>query len=140
MPKKSIRVFFYIPTQQTDQPIAYTLVKQFDLVFSILHAEIKPNKSGKLTLVLEGEEKNITDALNFVEAQGIQYKIFKQNILWKEDVCVHCGACTSVCPSGALSMNESTEWKLEFDNTKCLICEQCVATCPTKAIDINQFL
>ena len=68
--------------------------EEYDLIFNILHAEIQPNKLGKLTVVLEGTEENLMAALGFVESQGIHYNIFNKKIIWNEDVCVHCGACT----------------------------------------------
>lgn len=49
-----------------------------------------------------------------------------------KDLCIGCGACTSVCPSGALQLNE--EGKCECDNTLCVECEACIATCPVGAI------
>jgi ferredoxin len=52
---------------------------------------------------------------------------------------VHCGACTAVCPSRALTMN-GDKWTLTFDHSKCLICELCVKACPLKAMDVNIFV
>jgi ferredoxin len=48
----------------------------------------------------------------------------------------HCGACTAVCPTTALSV-QRPEMLVLFDQEKCSICELCVLTCPTRAMEIR---
>jgi ferredoxin len=135
---KKLKLILYFPPERTDKPFSYYLVKDYDLVFNILQAEVKPGKRGRLTIELEGTEENIEKALEYVARHGIQYRPFNKNIVRNQGDCVDCGACTAVCPSGALSMNQQ-DWKLNFDESKCLVCELCVKACPVKAIDVNMF-
>src|SRR5690606_8279674 len=114
------------------------LVKDYDVIFNILQAEVQPGKRGRLTIELEGTEENIQRALEFTKEYGIEYRPFNKNIVRNQGECVDCGACTAVCPSGALYMDTET-WKLNFDEKKCLVCELCIRACPAKAIDINMF-
>ena len=136
---KKIKVFLYFPPDKTDKPIVYYLVKDYDIIFNILQAEIEPSKRGRLTIELEGTEENLQKGLEFIESQGVKYRIFNKNIIWNEDNCVHCGACTAVCPSQALSLNRE-DWSLNFDQSKCLVCEECIKACPMKAIDVDIFI
>jgi len=46
---------------------------------------------------------------------------------------VDCGICSSLCPSGALSLVAPT-WQLQFDAQRCFVCEQCIPSCPFEAI------
>ncbi len=57
----------------------------------------------------------------------------------KED-CIGCGACTQVCPSGALTMKDvGDERILEIRWDICIFCGQCQANCPTeKGIVLSQ--
>ncbi|MGE5580674.1 MAG: 4Fe-4S binding protein [Bacillota bacterium] len=50
--------------------------------------------------------------------------------------CVHCGACTSICPSGALSM-DAPAWTLVFHPSRCNACRRCVGACPVGAISAS---
>ncbi|MBW2193204.1 MAG: 4Fe-4S binding protein, partial [Deltaproteobacteria bacterium] len=50
--------------------------------------------------------------------------------------CTHCGACTAVCPTRALSI-ERPEMVVDFNQKKCSVCELCVPTCPTRAMVIR---
>ena len=49
------------------------------------------------------------------------------------DVCIGCGACTGVCPTGSLTLNE--EGKSVCNGETCVDCGACVATCPVGAIE-----
>ncbi len=133
---KKIKVSLIYPAGDVGKPITYHLVKDFNLVINILHADINLNKMGKLVLDIEGEEEDIENGLKFVEEQGIKYKLFTKTIIWQEDDCIHCGACTAVCPSNALSMDKS-DWSLAFDKEKCLVCELCVKSCPLNVMCVS---
>lgn len=49
-----------------------------------------------------------------------------------KEICIGCGACTGVCPTGAMSLDE--EGKAGCDPELCIDCGACVATCPVSAI------
>lgn len=134
----SIKVFLRFPSQMTDQPITYRLVKDYDVQFNIMHAEIQPGKIGTLTAELKGRNENLKAALAYIEGLDIHCRVFNRNIIWHEGKCVHCGYCTAVCPSKALYM-DNENWELKFDRDKCLMCELCVETCPLNAIDVRFF-
>jgi ferredoxin len=48
--------------------------------------------------------------------------------------CIGCGACTSVCPVGALSLDNSG--KSTVDLKKCIGCGACTSVCPVEAIEL----
>lgn len=48
------------------------------------------------------------------------------------DTCIGCGACTGVCPTSSLSLND--EGKSVCNEETCIDCGACVATCPVGAI------
>lgn len=42
-------------------------------------------------------------------------------------VCTHCGACVSVCPLGALRIEDG---EVRYDWAKCKMCDACIHICP----------
>ena len=50
--------------------------------------------------------------------------------------CTHCGACTAVCPTGALSI-QRPRMTVRFNQKKCSVCELCVPACPTRAMEVH---
>ncbi len=49
-----------------------------------------------------------------------------------QDTCIGCGACTGVCPTGAIALN--ADGKAECAEDTCIDCGACVGTCPVSAI------
>ena len=50
-----------------------------------------------------------------------------------KDVCIGCGACTGVCPTGSLTLDADGKSVCNADT--CIDCGACVATCPVGAIE-----
>jgi ferredoxin len=133
---KKIKVSLFYPATEVTKPITYHLIRDFDLQINILHADISLNKVGKLVIDIMGTDSNIEAGLKYIEDQGIQYKLFTKTLIWQENDCVHCGACTAVCPSGALEIDRQN-WSLTFDKEKCMVCELCVKACPLKVMCVS---
>lgn len=49
-----------------------------------------------------------------------------------KDLCIGCGACVGVCPTGSLNLDESGH--CECNNETCIQCLACISTCPVEAI------
>ena len=47
-------------------------------------------------------------------------------------VCIGCGACTGVCPTGSMNLNDDGQAVCTEDT--CVDCGACVGTCPVGAI------
>ena len=121
-----------------NEAIVYRLVKDYDLMFNILNAEVLPRKEGILVLELSGEKKNFKAGVSFLKDQGVKVTTADQEVKRIEERCIHCGACTAVCPTGALSIRRP-EMSVEFEEEKCSVCELCITACPTGALEQSHF-
>jgi L-aspartate semialdehyde sulfurtransferase ferredoxin len=128
-------VIRYTP-EIVEQPIIYQLVKQYDLVFNILKARIFPRREGVIVLELSGLKENFERGIHFLKEMGLKVEPLSKSVSQNIDRCVHCGACTAFCPTGALSFEQQTQ-KVLFDPEKCNGCELCVSACPVHAMEIN---
>jgi ferredoxin len=122
------------PSTLVEQPVIYHLVKDYDLMVNILRADINPKKEGRLMLELSGGEADYRRALDWLQAQGLTVMNLKQQITWNEGRCTHCGACSVICPSGALILSRP-EMTVHFDEAKCVVCELCLKACPARAME-----
>lgn len=118
------------------KPITYHLVKDFDLKINILRAEITPGEEGHLLIEVEGEEDNLTKALDFLAAEKISVIATNKQVTLNKDECVHCGACTAVCFSGAMTIDRN-DWQVHFNADKCIVCGLCIEACPLRIIKIG---
>ena len=131
----SVKLRLGFPAEQTGKPVSYHLVKDYDLAFNIFQAHINPGMHGKMIVEIIGKKENIEAGFKFLRAQDIEVHLLENYIAWDENACMHCGACTGVCPSDALILDDDA--KLCFDESKCVACEVCIKTCPVSAMHIN---
>lgn len=124
------------PQQEAKKPIVYHLVKDFDLVFNILNARILPRREGMMVMELSGTKKQFKDGVRFLKDQGVRVQNASQDVNRNDEKCTHCGACTAVCPTGALAIHRP-EMSVAFEQEKCSVCELCVTACPVRAMDVT---
>lgn len=124
------------PVTEVQKPIVCNLAREFDLVFNILNAGILPRKEGFMVLELSGSRKNFKEGVNYLKRQGVNVQNASQEIKRNEGKCTHCGSCTAVCPTGALTVKRP-EMTVAFDQQQCIVCELCVTACPPRAMEVR---
>ncbi len=129
------RVVFHYPRQLIDSPVVSQIVSKYNLEFNILRANITPQSEGVMVLGLEGAEDDIERALSWVQKQGVAVQPLEKDVVRNEQECTHCGACVTICPTGALYKHIATQEVL-FDSDKCIACELCVPACPPRAMEV----
>ena len=133
--KSSKKIVLTFPREQVDKPIVYHLIKDFDLSFNILKADITPEEEGQMLLELIGSQDAVKKGLEFIKAQGVGVSPLKTEVRWSRDKCTHCGACVTICPTGAIKLDRST-MKVSFEKEECISCELCVKPCPVRAFEV----
>jgi ferredoxin len=124
------------PRTEVEKPIVCFLASEFNLTFNILKAAILPRKEGVMVMELSGSRKDYNKGVRYLKDQGVLVHAADQEIRRNSDVCTHCGACTAVCPTGALSVKRP-EMIVEFKQKKCSVCGLCVPACPPRAMEVR---
>ncbi len=127
------RVTLTFPRRYVQMPVTYRLAKDFNVAANIIRAQVAPNQVGKLVVELSGDIDALDAAIDWMRTQDINVSFASREISIDDDLCVHCGLCTGVCPTEALTLDPETAM-LVFTRSRCIVCEQCVPTCPTSAI------
>lgn len=124
------------PADSVNEPITYTLIKEYDVLINILNADITHGKEGNLLIEMVGEKGNVDKAVVYLESKQVEISPVIKTILFNESACIHCGACSSVCFPGALEMDPDSR-KLKFLPEKCVACELCIKACPLVLFELN---
>ena len=136
---KSENVLLVFKSSIMYKPVIYRLARDFDLVFNILEAKILPRREGRILLELRGEADRIDEGLEFLKENRVIVEHLADKIWREDDLCVHCGACTGLCPTNALYLTPGT-MEVAFDVRKCVACGMCGLACPFGAMkDITLF-
>lgn len=129
----SRRIVLHFPPRLTGQPVVYRLAKDFDLSFNILKASVSPGEEGLLVIELTGDQENYDKGIRYITEAGVEIQSLSQDVVRDEARCTHCGACVTVCPAGAFSLEPKTR-RVLFDNNRCVVCGLCVKACPPRAM------
>jgi len=128
--------FLRYPKETSGQPIIYRLVKRYDVEFNILRADIRPQRDGIMVLELKGQKENVREALDYLKSLGVKAERLAGKVRRDDEKCFQCGACTGICPVGALYI-QRPEMKILFDPDKCTACGLCVTGCPVRAMEVS---
>ncbi len=123
------------PKETSSEPIIYQLVKQYDVEFNILKADILPQREGVMILELKGTKDRVSSGLSYLKSFGVNAERLAAAINRDDEKCFQCGACTGICPVGALSIQRPA-MEVIFDPDKCTGCSLCVPICPVRAMEV----
>ncbi|MDD5095103.1 MAG: NIL domain-containing protein [Dehalococcoidia bacterium] len=132
----SRRVVLHFPRSLVDQAIMCRLAREFNIDFNILKASVKPNEEGLLVVVLSGTKADYDKAMKYLAETGVGVQPLSKDVIRNEKKCTHCGACTVLCPTNALTLDPATR-KVNFKDAKCIACGICVLSCPPRAMEIS---
>lgn len=132
MTKKSAILHFGMDI--VDKPILTALIRDNDVSVNILQASITPEEDGTMFIQVEGDDKNVKSAFDYLEGLGVRLVFPAKNIIWDDEQCTHCGACVGQCLPKALAI-DTKSGELLFDTDKCIACELCIPACPYGALE-----
>jgi ferredoxin len=127
------RVTLTFPKRSVQTPVTYRLAKDFNVAANIIRAQVAPNQVGKLVVELSGDIDQLDAAIDWMRSHDINVSFASREIVIDDEVCVHCGLCTGICPTEALSLDPES-FRLTFTRSRCIVCEQCIPVCPVQAI------
>jgi len=131
----SRKIVLHFPPLVTGQPVVYRLARDFDLKFNIIRASVSPGEEGLLIIELSGDQESYDRGIQYLNEVGVKIQSLSQDIVRDEARCTHCGACITVCPTGAFSLEPTTR-KVIFDHNKCVVCGLCIKACPPRAMKL----
>ncbi len=110
------------------EPIISRVAIKTGVPINILRADVGARR-GEIIVEVPDEKSKEIERL-FTE-MGVEVHEVTRTIA-RNDNCVHCGLCVSICPTEVFGLNE--EMKIEIKTEKCIHCSACIKVCPTMAL------
>ena len=132
----SKRIVLRFPKRLVERAIVSRLVRDYNLDFNILKASVTPEEEGLLVLELSGKQGDYDKGIGYLTKTGVRIQSLSQDVTRNEERCTHCGACITICPTGAFELDPSTR-QISFSGEKCLACELCIKACPPRAMELH---
>jgi len=117
--------------KMVNQAVITDLIKNFDVSFNILRADIN-SKGGKMLIEISGSQ--VDEGIAYIQKAGIDVSPVKRVVKKDKELCIDCGACVSLCPVKAISVEK--DWSVDVNDKECIGCNLCTYSCPTKAIKV----
>ncbi len=132
----SKRIVLHFPRRLVERSIVSRLVKDYNLDFNILKASVTPDEEGLMVLELSGEQGDYDKGIRYLTETGVRIQSLSQDVIRNEERCTHCGACITICPTGAFELEPLTR-RVNFYDEKCLACGVCIKACPPRAMELH---
>jgi len=132
----SKRIVLHFPKRLVERSIVSHLIKDYNLDFNILKASVTPDEEGLMVLELSGKQGDYDRGIGYLTKTGVRIQSLSQDVIRNEERCTHCGACITICPTGAFELEPLTR-RVNFYNEKCLACGLCIKTCPPRAMELH---
>lgn len=123
-------------TQKVSEPIIASVIRETNVLPNILYAELGP-RGGEILIAIDAPDTETERAVALFRDRGVEIREIKRAIELDREQCFDCGACLSLCPTGALRM--APDGTVELDDSKCVYCELCVPSCPVRALKLSRF-
>jgi Fe-S-cluster-containing dehydrogenase component len=133
----SKNIILHYPKEHTEKPIISNLIKRYDLTVNISRARIGQDEEGTMVIEISGKRENLDAGLNYLKDIGLSFKPVSLVVQRLDERCTHCSACTVICPSGALIVEDRRSMEVKFIQDKCIACGLCIPTCPYKAMEMR---
>ncbi|MFC1815287.1 NIL domain-containing protein [Thermodesulfobacteriota bacterium] len=127
------KLLLYFPECETEKPIVYRLVKDYNLMINIFRAKVTPDEEGYLVLDVTGSEEDIEKGLDYVKTFDVEINETQRGVRWDQEKCTFCGNCIPHCPTTALHFKDRRSMEVNFDSSQCIECLNCIENCPFEA-------
>ena len=124
------KLLLYFDRSETDKPIVYHLVKDYDLEVNIFRAKVTPDEYGYLVLDVTGSETALASGIEYLESFDIKISDRDRGLTWDESRCTSCGNCLPHCPTDALRIDNAETRRVMFYDEACIECLSCIDNCP----------
>ncbi|MGQ9538958.1 MAG: 4Fe-4S binding protein [Candidatus Bathycorpusculaceae bacterium] len=129
-----VRILLRFPEKIVNQPIIAETILKHGIPLNIIAAHVDFHGGQVLVEVPSADIEKVISAFREREVIVTIPKLIEVD----KEKCIHCSACYSLCPTGAITI--SKDFSVVFDKEKCVgsSCGLCVDACPVRAITLTK--
>ncbi len=110
--------------------LARTIIET-GVLLNIIKAGVEARRG---EIIIEVDDKRAEEVMRKFREYGVDTSKIERVVEKDDELCVHCGACLSVCPVEVFTMSE--ERKVAAEPKKCTRCGVCIDVCPFSALSL----
>jgi MinD superfamily P-loop ATPase len=128
--RKMVRILLSFSERIVEEPIISQIILELKVPINIITAHVN-SKGGEV--LAEVPDESLKTLIKAFRKRGATVSIPKL-IEVDSEKCISCGACITLCPVEAITVDEDAS--VVFNKEKCLgsTCSACVDACPSRAI------
>jgi MinD superfamily P-loop ATPase len=125
-----VRILIKFSEELVAKPTTAEIILEHKVPINIITAQVT-SKGGDY--LIDVPDESLETVVNAFRKRGATVTLPKL-IEIDKDKCFNCGACFTLCPVEAITIDEDAS--VVFDKEKCIgsICSACVDACPSRAI------
>jgi Fe-S-cluster-containing hydrogenase component 2 len=125
-----VRILLKFAEKIVEEPITSQIILELKVPVNIIAAHVN-SKGGEV--LAEVPDEALDKVVKAFRKRGVTVSLPKL-IEVDEEKCVSCGACVTLCPVEAITIDE--DGSVVFNREKCIgsTCSACVDACPARAI------
>jgi len=125
-----VRILLKFSEKIVEEPITSQIILELKVPVNIIAAHVN-SKGGEV--LAEVPDESLDKVVKAFRKRGVTVSLPKL-IEVDSEKCVSCGACVTLCPVEAITMDE--DLTVVFNKEKCIgsTCSACVDACPARAI------
>lgn len=125
-----VRILLRFSEDIVEEPITSQIILELKVPINIIAGHVD-SKGGEV--LVEVPDETLEKVVKAFRKRGAKVSIPKL-IEVDAEKCVSCGACVTLCPVEAITIDEDAS--VVFDAEKCIgsVCSACVDACPARAI------
>ncbi|MBD3261568.1 MAG: 4Fe-4S dicluster domain-containing protein [Candidatus Altiarchaeales archaeon] len=117
--------------QAAEKPTLAEAVAKTQVLVNIIVANVEYDRGHMIIDVKQSAD----ELIEYLKKHGVQVRKLRGNILLDDVRCIQCGACYSVCPTEAITLED---FKMVLCEKECINCGACVKACPTRALSLRE--
>jgi ferredoxin len=125
-----VRILLRFSEEIVEEPITSQIILELKVPINIIAGHVD-SKGGEV--LVEVPDEALEKVVKAFRKRGAKVSIPKL-IEVDAEKCISCGACVTLCPVEAITIDEDAS--VVFDKEKCIgsVCSACVDACPSRAI------